>query len=105
MFGGELRNLIIASGNVKGTNFVGAFASYIDCNGIYNCTNYANVTGNSDVGGIAGGECVNGVQIHNCTNYGTITGRTYVDEIWGTNSTNAKYENCTKSGKVVILNN
>ena len=103
---GEIRNLIIASGNVKGTNSVGAFTNDIDGNEVYNCTNYANVTGISGVGGIVGGlNCTGGLQIHNCTNYGTITGRTYVDEIWGTNSTNAKYENCTKSGKVVILNN
>lgn len=37
------------------------------------------------------------VEIYNCTNYATITGCTYVDEIWrAENISSDNYENCTK---------
>ena len=50
------------------------------------CTNYGNVTGKRDVGGIAGesGKCHdNKGVIHSCSNFGTVSGTTFVGGIIG----------------------
>ena len=63
-----------------------------------NCKNEATVTGNSEIGGIAG-NAYYGIEIINCENKGTIKGASQAGGIVGY-AYDAKFENCVNNGEV-----
>lgn len=71
--GGQVRNLGIESGSVKG-DYVGSIASHAVGSGavIINCYNRASVTGSGRAGGIC--DNFSGGIVVNCANYGEVTG-------------------------------
>ena len=81
--GAVLKDFTILSGEVNGiANSTGAVAGYIWSATIDNVTNYANVTGNSYIGGIVG-QMTRGTTISNCFNYGNVQGINYVGGVVG----------------------
>ena len=99
-----VKNLTVGSGYVNGSGNVGAVVGQ-SAGQVYNCGNYAEVTGTSAVGGVVGviGYGATG-ELSNCFNVGNVSSqRGSVGGIAGTVSYISKITHCFNSGKVTDL--
>ena len=107
--GGTITNCINKSEVKSANKLCGGICGYSLGGNISNCTNYGKITGNLQVGGIAGdseGAQDNIVSVSNCTNYGEIN-EEYNSKLWGSiggiTGCNYKYSeiiNCTNKANV-----
>ena len=99
-----VKNLIVGSGYVNGSGNVGAVVGQ-SAGQVYNCGNYAEVTGTSIVGGVVGAVSYGATgELSNCFNVGNVSShRGSVGGIAGTVSYISKITHCFNSGKVTDL--
>lgn len=117
----DIKNLTLAEGFAGGDELVGAFVGRVKLGvDVINCVNKLNVSGNTAVGGIVGGNAANsssvGVandidteadastfSVFNCVNYGKVNGAKWVGGVVGyvsAGSSRAKIEKCVNYGAV-----
>jgi len=94
---GEISNVIIKSGYIKGRNYVGGIVGSVSMMNFYDCVNDATVIGNNYVGGLAG-DSENVSFLGSCVNNGNVTGNQYVGGIVGACS--SVPTNCVNNGSV-----
>ena len=106
---GKITDCINKSEVMSKKKLCGGICGYSLGGNISNCTNYGKITGNCQVGGIAGdseGKQDNIVSVSNCTNYGQINedyNKEQSGQIGGIVGCNYKYSeiiNCTNKAKV-----
>ena len=95
--GSTVKNLGIASGNIKGKNNVGGVVGYSKGT-VVNCYNTGAVSGASYVGGVVGVN--NGSAIENCYNTGAVDGTGYIGGVAGYNYNSGTVENSNNTGAV-----
>ena len=102
---GDISNIKIVNGYIRGLDGVGGITGSSSTDNISNCSNGAEIYGESYVGGITGSAYC--VDIANCSNTGDITGDTYVGGIVGSQNNmgfgglaNNNSNNCTNTGKI-----
>jgi hypothetical protein len=80
---GTIRNVHIVSGTITGTGYIGGICGANELGGqIISCSNAANVSGTSMVGGVSGD---NSGTVTACYNTGTVKGTQYVGGVAGGN--------------------
>ena len=84
------------TGTVNGKNCVGGIVGYLKEGYIISCHNGVDVTGVTDVGGIAG-RMISGTEVVNCLNSGSVTGGKSTGGIAGESS---YLTNCVNNGEV-----
>lgn len=109
---GKIENCTNKSDTIAKNKLCGGICGYSLGGNISNCTNYGNIIGNAQVGGIVGdsqGTQDNIVFVTECTNYGTINEKhdaqqSLIGYIGGIVGCNAKYSeiiNCTNKANVI----
>lgn len=101
---GIIFNSIETSGTVEGNRHVGGICGYMRKGTVTNCANHCSVTGNTNVGGLIGGQHAHSggltKNITNCANYGQIKGETNVGGIIGASHNDILYNCCNYSNVI-----
>ncbi len=101
---GIIFNSIETSGTVEGNRHVGGICGYMRKGTVTNCANHCSVTGNTNVGGLIGGQHTHSggltKNITNCANYGQIKGDTNVGGIIGASHNDILYNCCNYSNVI-----
>ena len=96
--GAEIHDVGIIDSNIQGYEYVGGIAGRASST-ITNCYNAGSVSGNNQVGGIAG--WVDHATITNCYNTGSVTGSEYIGGIAGY-TYSSTITNCYNTGSVTV---
>jgi len=106
--GGQIRNLGLEGGSVKGGSVsgtgygIGGLVGKISGGSVSNCYSTADVSGDNDTGGLVGRN--NRSSVSNCYSTGDVSGRQEVGGLvgnnWGDSANSANVSNCYSTGDV-----
>ena len=99
VYGGKIQNLGLLDSYFCGYYYVGGVVGYVDSSTVSNCYNTGSVSGDCDIGGVAG-RISYGSTASNCCNIGGVTGDGEVGGVVGYTTFESTISNCYNTGAV-----